>query len=321
MNTATLDGPFTYARAGATVAELVTSANRTYATYAFNHSAVRRPFFKDVHRASSQVTAFLRDSNTLEENAQKLPDLRIPDQKRTRDFLDGNRQKHRKYAIETGFDERTQSYRTAPLEPWTGPKGSMRLYQRVIFAEPRQVGDYNGADLASVEWMRAEGLAGVDDDGFVRPLSDSRKAERRSYPGAPVGDAKAKIGKSLRQYGRGLVLAAMANLMRHQPVSKIGRRKLALAHRRDGIALSAYDITTEANAVKAKRRDLGEYRYLSVSTVRTWIDQLLAGMDIFEAEPPKAVRVNRSWRTLPRVYEDRITDWSTVPFDPLEEAS
>lgn len=256
-----------------------------------------------VPRQSSQVTAFLRVSNTLEESAQKSSGQRkLIDQKRTRTFLDSEAGKRRKYSIETGFDEKTQTYRTAPLEPWTGPKGSQRLYQRVMFAEPATVGEYNANELKSIEWMRDEGLAGVDDDGFVRPLSDSRPAERRAYPGAPGGDKRARIGRQLREHGRGLVLAAMANLFRHQPVSKIGRRKLALADRKNGMSLSAYDITTEANAIKSKRSDLDEFRYLSVSTVRAIVKELLADGVLVEAEPPKAVRAQRTWRTLPRVF-------------------
>jgi hypothetical protein len=271
-----------------------------------------------VPRQSPQVTAFLRVSNTLDIDAQKLPDLRILDQTRTRDFLDAERAKRKKYSIETGFDEQTQTYRAAPLEPWTGPKGSQRIYQRVMFADPRPVGDYAGADLAALEWMRGEGLAGVDDDGFVRPLSDSRPAERRAYPGAPGGDKRAKLGKTLRGLGRGLVLAAYANLQRHQPVSKIGRRKLALAERRGGMSLSAYDIATEANAIKAKRDDLDEYRYLSVSTVRAIVKELLADGALIEAEPPKALRAQRTWRTLPRVFAPMA---DAAPADPLECAA
>lgn len=256
-----------------------------------------------VPRQSSQVTAFLRVSQTLEENAQKSSGqpIRI-DQVRTRDFLDSDRSKHRKYSIETGFDDRTGTYRTAPLEPWTGPKGAMRLYQQVMFGEPRQVGDYTGNEQAAVGWMRDEGLAGVDDDGLVRPLSDSRAPGRRAYPGAPGGDKKAKVGRQLRELGHGLVLAAVANLQRHQPVGKVSRRKLALADRKHGMSLSAYDITTEANAVKAKRADLAGYRYLSVSTVRAVLKKLLADGTLTEAEPPKAIRMHRTWRTFPRVF-------------------
>jgi hypothetical protein len=253
-------------------------------------------------KASSQVTAFLRASNTTKEHAQETGDLRRHiDQTRTRDFLFSEAAKAKKYSIETGFDERTQSYRM-PLEPWTGPKDSQRLYQRVMFTEPLRVADYAGADLPRLEWLRDEGLAGVDDDGFVRPLSDSRPAGRRAYPGAKVGDKKAGIGKYLRGLGRGLVLAAMANLMRHMPVSKIGRRKLAFADRRGGMSLSGYDVTTESNAIKSKSPDLDEYRYLSVSTVRTILKELLADGTLAEAEPPKAVRIQRSWRTLPRIF-------------------
>lgn len=274
-----------------------------------------------VPRQSSQVTAFLRVSNTTDRDAQKLSDQRqCTDQTRTRDYLTDQAAKCRKYSIETGFDDKTQTYRAAPLEPWTGPKGSQRLYQRVMFTAPVQVGEYSANELKSVEWLREEGLAGVDDDGFVRPLSDSRPAGRRAYPGAPVSDGKAKIGRTLRERGTGLVLAAVANLMRHLPVSKIGRRKLALADRKNGMSLSAYDVTTEANAVKAKRADLAEYRYLSVSTVRAVLKQLLAGGVLTEAEPPKALRARRTWRTLPRVFA-LIDDAAALPDQSLEIAA
>jgi hypothetical protein len=250
------------------------------------------------------------------------------DQKRTRTFLDTEAAKRKKYAIETGFDEETQAYRAAPLEPWTGPAGSQRVYQRIMFSDPVSITGYQAGELAAVEWMREEGLAGVDDDGLVRPLSDSRPAERRAYPGAPVKDTCRKVngahtctdgkhcagfGRYLREHGRGLVLAAMANLMRHMPVGKVNRRKLALADRKHGMSLSAYDVTAEANAVKSKRPDLDEFRYLSVATVRSWLNDMLAAGDLHEAEPPKALRIQRSWRTLPRVFETRITDASTVP--------
>lgn len=273
-----------------------------------------------VPRQSSQVTAFLRVSNTLDIDAQKLSGQRgCTDQTRTRDYLTSEAAKSKKYAIETGFDPKTQTYRTAPLEPWTGPKGSQRLYQRIMFADAAQVGEFRAADMAAIEWLRDEGLAGVDDDGFLRPLSDSRPTVRRAYPGAPVGDKKAKIGSTLRQLGRGLVLAAMANLMRHQPVSKIARRKLAFADRKHGMSLSAYDITTEANAIKAKRGDLDEYRYLSVSTVRAIVKELLADGVLIEAEPPKALRARRTWRTLPRIFAPMAD--ATAPLEPLECAA
>jgi len=283
-----------------------------------------RPWQAKAKRAAEpttnpQVRAFLRISQEEELNAQKRSDLqRHRGALRTRHFLDRERDKVRKYSIETGYDERTGAYRLAPLEPWTGPKGSMKLYQRLMFGDAVALGDVKGGHLGIVEWMRDEGLAGVDDNGNVLPLSDASAPERRAYPGAPVRDSKAKVGHSLRDLGRGLVLAAITNLMRHKPVSKIGPRKLAFAERRGGIALSAYVVATEANAIKGKRSDLGEYKYLSVSTVRKWIKNLIAGGDIFEAEAPRAVRVNRSWKTLPRVFEKRITDWSAVPLDTLD---
>jgi hypothetical protein len=250
-----------------------------------------------------QVTAFLHISKTMEINAQKRSDLQErPGSLQTRDFIDDERQRARKYSIETGFDERTGAYRLAPLEPWTGPGGSMRLYQRIMFGDALTVADVKGDQLEIVEWMRDEGLAGVDDKGQIRPLSDARTGKRRVYPGAPVADKRAAVGYQLREQAAGLVLAALANLTRGVATARGLRRKMAKAARHGGMTLSAYDIASEANTIKAKRKDLADRRYLSVSTVRALIKILLRDGTIEEIEPPHAVRRQRSWRVIPRVF-------------------
>lgn len=255
---------------------------------------------------NAQVTELLRVTDNIAREAQELRDLREHrGQVQTRRFLEEPDARLRKYEIETGYDRRFLAYRAAPLEPWTGPPGSKRLYRNVMFDAPLPVGAYTTARArAALTWMRDEGLAGVDDNGLVRPLSDQAPAARRSYPGAPVSDAEVRrsLSRYLREHGTALVLAAMANLMRHLPARRGLRRKLALADRRGGMSLSAYDIATEANTLKSKRPDLHEYRYLSVSAVRAIIKRLLGNGSLTEAEPPRAMRVRRSWRTLPRIF-------------------
>jgi hypothetical protein len=259
-----------------------------------------------------QASAFLRSSTNTSPNsstddtpnsAQELADLReYPGEIRTRDFIKSHAAKLSKYAIETGYDSRTGTYRHAPLEAWNGPRGSQRLYQEVMFGDSVPLESFQGSRIDALEWMRDEGLVGVADDGTVQPLSDSKGVKRRTYPGADRSDSKAKIGHYLGDRGVGLVLAAMTNLMRHTPKSRIKRRKLAAAERHGGMSLPVYDIATEANSIKAKRPDLDSYRFLSVSTVRAIVKGLLLGGSLIEAEPPKAVRMNRSWRTFPRVF-------------------
>jgi len=178
----------------------------------------------------------------------------------------------------------------------------MRLYQRVMFGDPLTIGDVRAAELDSLEWMRDEGLTGVDDNGEVRPLSDSKAARRRTYPGAKVSDKKASIGHYLRGHATGLVLAAFANLTRGIATARGLRKKISKAARHGGTMLSAYDIAAEANTIKGKRRDLDDRRYLSVSTVRALILMLLNDGTLEEIEPPRAIRRQRSWFAVPRVY-------------------
>jgi hypothetical protein len=252
---------------------------------------------------SPQARAFLRISKDIEDNAQKRRDLQEqPGDLRTRHYLEQDAERTRKYSIETGYDERTGAYRTAPLEPWTGPRQSMRLYQRLVFGDALTLADLQAEELAIIEWMRDEGLAGVDDNGQVRALSDAETGKRRTYPGAKVSDKKAAIGHQLRNEAPGLVLAAIANLTRGKATARGLRKRLAKAARHGGTMLTAYDITTEANAIKARRHDLDDRRYLSVSTVRALVKCLLKDGTIEEIEPPRAVRRQRSWRVIPRVF-------------------
>lgn len=255
-----------------------------------------------------QVTEFLHpNKETTSLKVQELADLRElpPSMPRNRDVLTAGEKRARKYEIETGIGRDGKIWQ--PLEPWTCPvNGGMQLYQKLMFAtEPFRVDDFTGAKLTAVKWMRDVQLVGVDDDGQVLPLSDGKGKKYRSYPGAPCSDRLASVGRYLREHGRNLVLAALCNLGSGKRVRR-GRGNVAV-ERGDGIEIAAQVVCKEANAIKAKRDDLHEFRFLSLSACRQIIRDLLIAEVIEEIRSPKPIRQNRSWRTLPRVISKSIT--------------
>lgn len=241
----------------------------------------------------------VRKRRDLRERAGRQP--------RKRTVLTDLDARRKKLAIESGYDIRRHAFLAAPLEPWTCPvNAGGRMYAEIMLGDPgaTTLGDYSGDRLAALEWMRGEELVMVDDDGRIQPLSDGAPRDRRAYPGALVSDAKAKIGRQLRHRAVGLVLAAFVNITRRCTVARISPHKRRHMERHNGIAITAYDLAREANAIKAKRRDLDEFRYLSLSRCRDIVRELVKTGQLAEAEPPKAVRRDRSWFTLPRVFEN-----------------
>lgn len=254
----------------------------------------------------AEVRAFRTAYTEVEIDRPKRSDLRKRRSKpRHRPVLLNPAERMRKLGLETGYDTRRDVFMKAPLEPWTCPTtGGARLYATIMRGDDgaTTVDSYSGDEISALEWMRFEQLIAIGEHGQVHALGDAQPAARRSHPGAQVSDKKAGIGQQLRHRGPWLVLAAFANIVRRRPRKRMNAGKRAAMDRPHGISIAAYDLCAEANAIKHKRRDLDGYRYLSVNTVRRIIRDLLKCGLLTEAEPPKAIRVQRSWRTIPRVF-------------------
>lgn len=253
--------------------------------------------------ALPQVSEFLESSSNspTEVKLQECYDLRkltgiVP---RSREVLDDEGDRIRKYEIETGIglDGRVRP----PLEPWDCPvKGGVKLYWQVMFREVN-VEDLQGEAARAAAWMREVQLVAVSESGQLEPLSDAHREDGRSYPGAPMSDRQAAIGRYLRGFAVGLVQAALANLSSGQTVRRFNSRGLSRIERGDGIAITAAMVCKEANAIRRKRRDLADYRWVSLSLVRELLKDLIRGGVVDELIGTRAVRRHRSWATLPRI--------------------
>lgn len=272
--------------------------------------------------ASSQVAEFLLlSTDTKDVKQQELSDLEeyAGRQPRSRYVLDDPEQRRKKYEIETGIGRDGVTRR--PLEPWSCPvKGSMTIYGRIMHAEPGEfrLADLKGKQLLAVAWLREQQLASIGDAGEILPLSDARPPRSRAYPGAPITDeqVRRRYSRYLRDLGRGLVLAAIANLSAGRSVRRSRKpRKRELTA--DGLAITAAEVCAEANRIRSKRPDLAEFRYLSLSACRQLINDLIGTGVLDELAPPTPARRRRSWMTLPRVirhYASAALDILGLPF-------
>jgi hypothetical protein len=270
-----------------------------------------RARYRQAANANPQVTAFslLQGSNDHRE-LRKTADLleHAGAHPRQRHVLTDPAERGKKLAIETGWDAIRDQPRKAPLEPWTGPPRSVLLYAHLM-RDPdgaHSLGEYGTPGLDALAWMADEELISVGEHGEIHALSDGRPKDGRRYPGAPVGDALAKAGRSLMGNARGLILAALYNLSSGRTVRRTRKRRRHAAETADGMQLTAAQVCAEANRIKARRPDLAGFRYLSLSRCRELIRDLIDGGVIEQVEPPRAVRQRRSWRTIPRVIA-RIT--------------
>lgn len=264
-----------------------------------------------------QVTAFSHLSSDLsKEEVRKLSDLGRWTGRTAhvheRGVLAQPGLRQRKLAIETGWDRDHQHFYRKPLEPWTCPypDSAMELYGRIMLARDGafSIGDFRGRQLDYVEYMRREELVSVGDDGRLHALSDMIREEGgRAYPGAPVADKHASIGRQLRDQAASLVLAALFNISRGGVIRWSRKRKQQVVEAPGGLRLTTAQVCAEANQVKASRRDLDDRRYLSVSTCRDVLRALIELGYITEAIGARAIRRMRSWFTLPRVI-GRVTE-------------
>lgn len=264
-----------------------------------------------VSALSQLIESRLKDSPDLRKRSDLRESAYVP---RKRHVLTDPAEIRKKHAIEMGFNWLTGQMLPAPLEPWTGPAGSERIYNQLMRRGPSRLQDYSGPDLAVIEWLTDEELAAIvpGDDGMrIVPLSDGKASEQRKYPGAPVSDERAKIGRQLRGNLEGIVLSALFNLSSGRTVRR-GRRRTGGLHAADGIPITGAQVAAEANAIKARRRDLDEYRWASLSRVREIIRKLIRGGLIEEVRPPRPVREKRSWRTMARVIRRMVS----VPGEP-----
>ena len=264
--------------------------------------------------ASSQVTALCVPSTTIKEGYAKSSDLRkLARTIQLRPTASSEEARTRKFAVETGFDVRLNTYRTLPLEPWDQP-AAQPVYARIRRADTITVDDFTPLDLEHLRWLEGQQLIGIDPDGTVLMLDDPEGKKSRRYPGAGIPDKQAAIGKQLRDLADPFVLAAFSNLSRGKPVSRIPAKVLAELIVHNGIKVPARLICQEANALMRKRRDLDEYKFLSVDTCARVLKRLREAGDLTEVEKPRAVRTNRQWIAIPRVYAipegERREAWS-----------
>lgn len=265
----------------------------------------------------AQVTALLQatEATSNSPDLQKRAGLResatIP---RRRHELTDPADRLKKLGLETGFDTRVNRFLAAPLEPWTGPPGSMELYARIMRGQASSImADYGGTDLISLEYLFDEELATGTRDGPDLPmrivaLSDARAPEGRKYEGAPVPDAQAGIGRQLRGHLVALVMAALVNLCSGRTVRRRRRKRGGLLELADGTQVTGAQVTAEANAIKARTPALAGYRWAGTSRVRQVIRDLVGLGIVEEIRSPKAVRERRSWRTLPRIIRRPSAD-------------
>lgn len=257
----------------------------------------------------SQAREFCADLeiNPLYVNAAKRDDLRKHARHpRRRHPLDDPAERMKKLRLETGLPHPVTGIPMPPLEPWTSPQPPVGqlVYSKIMHGEDGAdlLSAYEGVKLEEVRWLAGVELVTIEGDRII-PLSDAEAAERRAYPGAPVSDKHARTGRYLRSHARGLIMAAYANWCRGRTLARSQRGRGEAMLKCGGIAITAYDLCAEANRIKARRGDLGEHRFLSVDSCRRVIRELLDAGWLTEIEPPKAIRVDRSWRTLPRVLE------------------
>lgn len=268
----------------------------------------------------AELLSQVRELSQAIESTSNSPDLRkrsdlrehavVP--RRRRELTDPA-ERMKKLGLETGFDTRAGRFLAAPLEPWTGPPGSMELYARIMRGQaPATLPEYGGADLICLEYLVSEELVTVARPSAGQPhalmaLSDGRAAVGRKYPGAPVGDRQAAIGRQLRGNLEEMVTSAVLWTSEGKALQR-GRLRLARPRGRagdgEGVPITGAQITAQVNAEKARRRDLDGYRFASVSRVQDILRKVLKKLaELFQVEEvaaPRAVRENRSWRTLAR---------------------
>lgn len=254
--------------------------------------------------ANAQVTAFSQHLEDIENQLRKRSGLRerAGRQPRKREVLTDPGKRMRKLAIETGYDVRYEQFLGAPLEPWTGPRGSMQRYGELMRGEaPVMLRDWQGPGLDFLAWARDEELIAISGDGEVQALSDAKGRDQRKYPGAAVPDQAAGVGRRLGDKAVELMRLAWLNISRGRLTGRRSRSRRSAAALSSELQVPVSQVVAEANAIKARRRDLDEYRFLSLSRGYE-VNRLLLDLHVIEEVlPPRHVRRERSWRTLPRV--------------------
>lgn len=256
-------------------------------------------------RISAQVNAFRGRLLETQILSTKRADLQErADRDFTRPVLLDETRRLRKLAVETGREHPVTHEILPPLEPWTCPDhtGAIRTYAQIMRAPhgSYRLADFDAGQLGHLAYMADEQLITIGPGGTVHALGDRTGGDQRKYPGAPVGDEQAKVGRTLRGRARELVMTAWRNITYGVP-QLITRRPSQL--RSGGVALTVREICAEANAIRCRRPDLDGYRYLHIETCRRVIAGLLADGTLCELEPPSRTRAGRTWITIPRVYE------------------
>ena len=245
-----------------------------------------------------------------------------------RHYLTDQAERRVKLIAETGFDL-TGIMCEPPQEQWARPS-AMTLYARLMAADPGKptVRDYDLADLQHLAWMTEAELVDVDADGRIHLLSDEVKPEQRKYPGAPVADDRARVGRTHTSDDvQGLVLEVWEMIRDGHPPLDIPDEYRKEMTTGCGLRISGRLIAGQVNRLIAARidarcnclgRDLvrnawdlpdhgegcqGRERYLSVEVVRRAIRQLMIDGHLNRTDSAHLTRRGHTEHRIPAAYE------------------
>jgi hypothetical protein len=173
-----------------------------------------------------------------------------------RHWLTDRRERLGKLRDETGFDSRGE-LAEPPLEQWTRPD-AMPLYHRLMLGDDgaASVDLFTGEDLTRIAWLTDEALLDVTSDGRIHLLSDCDQVQRRRYPGAPVSDAQAKLGRNLAGRLYDLVRGAWAAIVAGRPGADIDVEHRRRMRSKYGVRISIAQLTYQVNRAEHAARSL-----------------------------------------------------------------
>jgi hypothetical protein len=228
---------------------------------------------------------------------------------------------------ETGFDL-AGIMCEPPQETWARPD-AQPVYHRVMRADPGRanINEYTGPDLRHLAWMVEAELVDIEADGSIWPLSDVELTDRR-YPGAPVGDARARIGRThTAERVEELVMTVFDAIKDGNPVYDIPAEwRREMAGKKGGIRISARMFTGHVNrllsaeidaACNCLGRDLtqsawdlpdhgincpGQQRYLHVEVVRKAVARLVKSGDLDRISGAILTRKGHTEHRIPCAY-------------------
>lgn len=210
---------------------------------------------------SAQVSDFCGDIKTA--NALKLTSTKrrylqeLADAEREAKPSRTRAQRHRmisaqeigyKYQAETGFNLLGELVEPA-LEQWERPRAQPLYYKLCTRAAGKpSVADYEGDDLNHLAWMQGAELVDIAEDGTIWLLSDCEDTSR-SYPGAKVGDNRAKVGGTRHATEwDGMVAYAFDELEAGRPLVPLSADQVREMDCKAGIRFSSFEAARQVNA-------------------------------------------------------------------------